>query len=188
MVLFTLAFSGCVGYATYGYPDYPYYSDYGYYPYGTFSFHHDFDDFHHFRHDGHRHFGGHHFSGHFDGGHRGGGYGGRGRSWSPNEGRGFLPLLFLGNRKNALSADQGVRRRNGYFLKDLKRQIGLEQVVWNFVQKRRRPWKEIVKSPPRFSCKQNKLFQNLRPPSHFDSLCVRAYIWIIKEGIRWTLS
>jgi len=70
MLLFALALSGCVGYATYGYPDYPYY-DYGYYPYGYFSLHHDFDGFHHFRHDGHfdRHFGGHL-----------GGHEGRGRS------------------------------------------------------------------------------------------------------------
>lgn len=30
MLLFALGLSGCVGYATYGYPDYPYYYDYGY--------------------------------------------------------------------------------------------------------------------------------------------------------------
>jgi hypothetical protein len=38
------------------------------------------------------------------------------------------------------------------------------------------PESESLSLPPRFSCKQNKFFQNLRPPSHFDSLCVRAYI------------
>jgi hypothetical protein len=67
MLLFALALSGCVGYASYGYSDYPYYYDYGYYPYGYLSFHHDFDGFHHFRHGGH-------FGGHL------GGHEGRGRS------------------------------------------------------------------------------------------------------------
>jgi len=69
MLLFALALSGCVEYATYGYPDYPYYYGYEYYPYGYFSFHRDFDHFHH----------GGHFDRHFSG-HLGGGRGARGHS------------------------------------------------------------------------------------------------------------
>lgn len=43
-----------------------------------------------------------------------------------DEGRAFLTLLLLGESEKCALCRSGGRRRNGYFLKNLKRQIGLE--------------------------------------------------------------
>jgi hypothetical protein len=89
----------------------------------------------------------------------------------------FRPRFFLGELEECSLCRSGGKKKKWIFSEKSKEaeRIGTGCLKLPPI-KRGASESQSLSLPPRFSCKQNKLFQNLRPPSHFDSLCGRAYI------------